>query len=126
MTVLTTLIRWLLAALLALAALSKLGDPQAFLAALAGYQLPLPSFLLLWVAMTLPWLELMLAGLLAINVWRLTAPLLTLLLFGSFTLLTAQAWWRGLAIDCGCFNLQFLSNWLPDPFLKQLASPAGV
>lgn len=68
----------------------------------------------------------MLAGLLAINIGRLTAPLPTLLLFGWFTLPTAQAWWRGLGIDCGCFNLQFLSTGLLEPFLNQLASPAGT
>jgi hypothetical protein len=38
-----------------------------------------------------------------------------------FTVLTAQAWWRELPIDCGCIDLSTLH-----PALAALSTPGGA
>jgi putative oxidoreductase len=105
---LRTALRWLLAALLVWAALSKIANPQEFHGDLAAYQLPLPDALVRLAAMVLPWLELLCGISLVAGTARRAALLWTIILFGVFVLATGQAWARGLEISCGCFKLDFL------------------
>jgi len=103
---LATLVRWFIAALLVLAGVSKLTDPQEFYTSILLYRLPLPESLLKLTAFVLPWVEL-LCGLLLVTRLRV-ATILALVLFGIFTVVTGQAWARGLNISCGCFKLRNL------------------
>ena len=57
-----------------------------------------------WVALFLPWLELILGlGILLPAIRRTSAALIGLLLF-IFIVLHTSAWVRGLDISCGCFG----------------------
>ncbi len=95
----------LLGLLLLWAAVSKLANPTDFLASIYAYETPFPRPLLKFVAVFLPWMELICGLLLLVGF----APEATLLcvtaLFVVFVLATAQAWVRGLSISCGCFDL---------------------
>lgn len=101
--------------------LSKVGATMQTLAAVYSYQITLPDWLANAVAVGLPWVEIVLGlSLLAGFGLRFVLPV-TGLVLGGFTLLTAQAWWRGLPIDCGCFDFSGLH-----PALEVLGTPAGA
>jgi uncharacterized membrane protein YphA (DoxX/SURF4 family) len=103
-------LRWLLAAVLLWAALSKLANLQEFYADLLAYRLPLAVPLVRLAAMSLPWLELLCGLLLLVGGPGRAALAWTSALFALFVLATGQAWARGLDISCGCFHLDFLGN----------------
>jgi len=105
-----TVLRWLLAALLVWAALSKIANPQEFRGDIAAYQLPLPDAVVRLTAIVLPWLEFLCGLLLIAGGARRAAVLWTIILFAVFVLVTGQAWARGLDISCGCFKLDFLGE----------------
>jgi uncharacterized membrane protein YphA (DoxX/SURF4 family) len=100
---------------------SKVGQTMPTLASIYSYQIVIPDGLAEFLAMVLPWVELLLAFLLFAGLlfpWTLVA---TALVLGAFTVLTAQAWWRGLDIDCGCFDFGAIH-----PALAVLATPGGA
>jgi hypothetical protein len=102
------LLQWALGLLLLWAALSKIGNPQEFFGQVMAYRLPLPVILSRAAAIVLPWLEL-LCGLSLLANWKTGGALAwATFLFGIFALATAQAWWRGLHIDCGCFDFRLV------------------
>ena len=68
------------------------------------HRLGLPSELLKLVALTLPWLEILIAFALVIRFRLHTAAILLTALLGGFVFLTGLAMLRGLDIACGCFN----------------------
>ena len=103
-------LRWLLAAVLVWAALSKIANLHEFYAAILAYQMPVADPLARWVAMVLPWLELLCGLLLVAGSARRPALVWTALMLGVFVLATGQAWVRGLDISCGCFKLAFLGD----------------
>ena len=95
--------RLIVSATFILAALPKIQDPAAFMTSVEGYRV-VTSNLTVWIALALPWLELVAGfGLLIPQIRRGSALVITLLLI-AFILLHASAWARGLDINCGCFN----------------------
>lgn len=85
------------------AGLPKIQDPVAFAASIDGYRI-IGGSLSMWVAIALPWLEIVIAvGLLTPWLRRSSAILMALLL-GLFIALHTSAWARGLDINCGCFG----------------------
>ena len=114
-------IRILLGGLFLAAGVSKVGQPLQTLATVYSYQIVLPDRLAETVAHTLPWVEILLGiGLLA-GLWLPVTVGLTAAVLLVFTLLTAQAWWRELPIDCGCIDLSALH-----PALAVLSTPGGA
>lgn len=103
-------LRWVLAALLIWAALSKIANLNEFHLNIALYRLPLPDASLRLAAMVMPWLELLCGILMIAGTARRAALFWTMILFASFVVATGQAWARGLNINCGCFNLDFLGD----------------
>lgn len=101
-------LRWLLAALLIWAALSKIANLNEFHLNIALYRLPMPDAGLRLAAMVMPWLELLCGILMIAGTARRAALFWAMILFASFVVATGQAWARGLNINCGCFNLDFL------------------
>jgi uncharacterized membrane protein YphA (DoxX/SURF4 family) len=98
---LSLVLRLVLAALFAAAALSKIGEPQATVRAVRAYQLA-PEWLVHPLAYSLPYIELAIALLLLLGLMvRLTGGLVVVMLAG-FMLAVTSAW--GLRIDCGCFG----------------------
>ena len=100
---------------------SKVGQTLPTLASIYSYQIFIPDGLAEFIAMALPWVELLLAVLLFAGLlfpWTLFAAGGVLV---AFTLLTAQAWWRQLDIDCGCFDFSAIH-----PALAVLSTPGGA
>ncbi len=114
-------IRILLGGLFLAAGLSKVGAPLQTLATVYSYQIVLPDWVANTVAHTLPWMEILLGlGLLA-GLWLPVTVGWTAAVLLVFTVLTAQAWWRELPIDCGCIDLSTLH-----PALAALSTPGGA
>jgi uncharacterized membrane protein YphA (DoxX/SURF4 family) len=114
-------IRTFLGLLFLAAGIPKVGAHLPTLAAVYSYQIVLPDWLATAIAYGLPWVEIglglaLIAGLLMPLTLAATA---IVLLF--FTALTAQAWWRGLEIDCGCLDFSALH-----PVLAALGTPGGA
>ena len=103
MAYLVLLGRLIVSAAFILAALPKIQDPAAFATSVEGYRI-VTGNLAMWIALVLPWLELV-AGLgLLIPQIRRGSNLIIALLLIVFTVLHASAWARGLDINCGCFS----------------------
>lgn len=114
-------IRLLLGGLFLAAGLSKVGAPLQTLAAIYSYQIVIPDWVANTIAHTLPWMEILLGlGLLA-GLWLPITVGCTAAVLAAFTVLTAQAWWRELDIDCGCIDLGALH-----PALAALSTPGGA
>lgn len=103
------LVRLVLVAAFLLAAIPKIQDPVAFAISVESYRV-LTGQAVLWVALVLPWLELVIGfGLLIPKMRRVSSLLIMLLLF-IFVGLHASAWIRGLDIDCGCYAIESVSS----------------
>ena len=115
------LLRLVLGGLFLWAGLSKLGSPLQTLATVYSYQIVLPDLLASLIAAALPWMEILLGAALLAGVWLPVATGWTAALLLFFGVMTAQAWWRELPIDCGCVDLSVLH-----PALAALATPGGA
>jgi uncharacterized membrane protein YphA (DoxX/SURF4 family) len=103
------LVRLVLVAAFLLAAIPKIKDPVGFAGSVESYRI-LTGQAVLWVALVLPWLELLIGfGLLVPRMRRASSLLIILLLF-IFIGLHASAWIRGLDIDCGCYAIESVSS----------------
>lgn len=114
-------LRLLLGGLFLAAGLSKVGLPLQTLATVYAYQIVLPDWVAATVAVTLPWMEILLGLGLLTGLWLPVTAAWAALLLGLFIVLTGQAWWRELPIDCGCLDLSALH-----PALAVLSTPGGA
>lgn len=95
--------RLVVSAAFLLAAMPKIQDPVAFAASIEGFRV-VNGELAAWVAIILPWLELVVGfGLLIPQIRRGSGVIIAILLI-TFIALHASAWARGLNISCGCFG----------------------
>lgn len=120
-TVAALLLRLVLGALFLWAGLSKLGSPLQTLAAVYSYQIALSDLLASLIAAALPWMEILLGAALLAGIWLPVATGWTAVMLLFFTMMTAQAWYRELPIDCGCVDLSVLH-----PALAALTTPGGA
>ena len=81
----------------------KIFDPAKFANDVANYQL-LPSALVNFVAITLPWVETVVGILMVMGFWLPGSALVITGLMGVFLVAIGQALARGLDIRCGCFG----------------------
>jgi len=102
-TVLVLMIRLGLGCLLVWSSLPKIRQPYDFLGSVYEYEL-VGAKLGMFVAMTLPWLELLLGISLLAGLFIGGALLGSVVLMAVFTFAQASVLWRGLAISCGCFS----------------------
>jgi len=98
---------------------SKIGEPLALLASIYAYQIPLPDRFAEIFSVALPWFEIALGATLAIGIFPRVTTSAAIGLMAIYTLLTAQAWWRSLPIECGCMDLSGIH-----PALAILSTPA--
>ena len=98
-----TLARLGLAAVWLLSGGIKAADPDQTYVAVRAYDVMPPAGVEL-VAALLPWLELALGVLLLIGIGTRVVAVLSVVLLVAFVVGVAQAWARGLSIDCGCFG----------------------
>ncbi len=101
----------LLGAVFIYASVEKIWKPADFARIVYHYQLigpgrevgPLPANLL---AVTLPWIELLVGLLLASGLWRREAAAVAALMLVVFLGAVGSALWRGIDIEnCGCFSV---------------------
>ena len=95
----------------------KLQDPARFVVSVRSFHI-LPDPFAAWLALALPWLEI-LAGLAVLIGWLRRGGLLLLnasLVVFAIALVSALA--RGLDIDCGCFGAGHGSSSIRDAILR--------
>jgi uncharacterized membrane protein YphA (DoxX/SURF4 family) len=85
------------------AAYDKLLNPLEFAQAVENYQL-VGATPAKWIAIWLPFLELILGIMLLFNIWLLPGTLINVALNIVFTVAVFSAYHRGLDISCGCFG----------------------
>ncbi len=100
---LTLLARLILGAVLLVAGALKVPNlPKSAMAVGAYEMLPIP--IANFLGYTLPWIEIGLGLLLIVGVTVKISGALGALTMLAFIIAIAQAWARGLSIDCGCFG----------------------
>lgn len=85
------------------AAPQKIMAPAEFVASVASY-LILPDVLINFTALTLPWLEMIVAFLLVCRVWTGPALFLANAMLVVFLGAVVSAYVRGIDLNCGCFS----------------------
>lgn len=99
-----------------LAALPKIKDPVAFAASVNAFRVIGPE-LSNWVALSLPWLELVIGVGILLPQIRFSSSILIATLLLAFIGLHASAWIRGLEISCGCFGTESAAESTDYPWL---------
>ncbi len=92
-----------LALLLLRSAFAHLGNPYHFLSTVYSYQL-VRIEAGKWVALVLPYLQMVVAVCLLARWWPKQSYLLAFVLFAAFVVAQAMALRQGLEISCGCFG----------------------
>ena len=100
---LTLLARLILGGVLFAAGALKIGSLQKSAMAVRAYDL-LPVSLANFLGYTLPWIEIGVGLLLIAGVAVRISGLIGAFTMLAFIIAIAQAWARGLSIDCGCFG----------------------
>jgi uncharacterized membrane protein YphA (DoxX/SURF4 family) len=99
----TLLARLILGGVLLVAGALKVGNLQKSAMAVRAYEL-LPTAIANFLGFVLPWLEIGLGLLLILGVAVSISGLFGAIIMFAFIIAIAQAWARGLSIDCGCFG----------------------
>ena len=100
---LTLFARLILGGVLLAAGALKIGNLQKSAMAVRAYEL-LPVSLANFLGYTLPWIEIGVGLLLIAGVAVRISGLIGAFTMLAFIIAIAQAWARGLSIDCGCFG----------------------
>jgi uncharacterized membrane protein YphA (DoxX/SURF4 family) len=100
---LTLLARLILGGVLLAAGGLKIGNLQKSAMSVRAYEL-LPIDLANFLGYVLPWIEIGMGSLLIVGAVVSIMGLLGALTMLAFVVAIAQAWARGLSIDCGCFG----------------------
>ena len=98
-----TLARLFLGIVLIWAGATKVGHPLTAQRAVQAYEI-VPDGLANTVGLALPFLEIILGALLVLGLFTRPVAIVSTLLMVAFIIGIAQAWARGLTIDCGCFG----------------------
>ena len=91
------------------ASIPKLAHPGQFADIVTNYRV-LPALLVPWLALTLPWLELIIGVFLVLGVVTRAVAILSTAMFAAFTVGLVSAQVRHLDIACGCFNVAVSSG----------------
>jgi len=102
------------------AAVTKLSDLNGFESQAGAYQL-LPHALVAPFAYALPLVELALGAYLLAGAFVRPVAIISCVLMAVFICAEAQAWARGLAIDCGCFGTTVQTKVGAPTLLRDLA-----
>lgn len=96
-------LRLALALIFVAAAPQKILAPDDFAASVTSY-LILPDILVNFTALTLPWLEIVVAILLVCRAWTGPALFLANAMLAVFLAAVVSAYARGIDLNCGCFS----------------------
>jgi uncharacterized membrane protein YphA (DoxX/SURF4 family) len=87
------------------ASIYKIADPESFAKVIENYQV-LPIFSINIVAITIPWIELIVGLFLIFGVLIKASSYITAFLMAFFSILVLLTIIRGIDISCGCFSSQ--------------------
>jgi uncharacterized membrane protein YphA (DoxX/SURF4 family) len=96
-------VRLFLGVVLVFAGIVKVGRPLTAERAVQAYDL-FPLEVAKWIGLGLPFVEIALGLLLLLGLFTRAAAIAATVLMVVFIIGIAQAWARGLTIDCGCFG----------------------
>ncbi len=85
------------------AGILKILDPLEFAQGIDNYR-AFPRFISFFLALVLPWLEVICGSFLIFGLFRKASAFLVSCFLAGFLLLVTSAILRGLDIDCGCFG----------------------
>jgi uncharacterized membrane protein YphA (DoxX/SURF4 family) len=97
------LVRITLAFIFIYAGATKISDPEGFALSISNYRL-LPVSVLNFLAITLPWIEIITAILLVFGIAVKENSAIIFSMLFIFTIAIGVSLLRGLNIDCGCFG----------------------
>lgn len=106
-------IRILMGGIFVMAGLAKIADPVRFMFTLREFDL-FPRAVIPFLAVYLPWLELLLGLSLVLGLLYRTSALMLAFLNFFFMLAILSVISRGIVVDCGCFGLFADALKLPD------------
>ena len=112
-------IRIILAFTFLLAAIPKIVDPAGFALDISHYDI-FPKIFINIIAITVPWIEMLIAISILFYVFDKGGILLVNLMLLAFLMLLGQALIRGLDIDCGCFGHSGAREAVSKAFLRDL------
>ena len=101
--VLSLLARIIVGSVFIYAAIGKIADPAFFAKEIANYRM-LPEFTLNIIALSMPWMELVVAVFLIAGIRLKANAVISGLLLAVFIFAVLSAMARGLNISCGCFS----------------------
>jgi putative oxidoreductase len=98
------LFRIIIGGIFTVSGLSKIADPISFYSTLMGFRI-LPDSLLSFMAVSMPWLELLLGLAVLLGILYTTGALMLAAINTVFALAIVSVIARRIDIDCGCFGL---------------------
>jgi len=101
---LTIRVQIALGVIFVVAALPKIVDPPSFAHMIYHYKL-VPFQLINFMALVMPWIELLCGLALILGIWKETARTIIAALLLTFIIAISINLLRGNAIDCGCFDV---------------------
>jgi putative oxidoreductase len=110
---LTFIVRIVLGGLFLISGIAKVLDPIRFLFTLRDFRL-FPGIIEPWLALFLPWFEVVLGLFMVLGLFLRTCSLLLGILNVTFMAAILSVIVRGIEIDCGCFGLLADILHLPD------------
>ncbi len=96
------ILSWIVAAVFIFAGAGKIINPAQFAKDIDNYRM-LPYLLVTFLAVVLPWIEVLCGLFLIVGKWKKGAALILLVLSFIFFIAMSSAMIRGLDISCGCF-----------------------
>jgi uncharacterized membrane protein YphA (DoxX/SURF4 family) len=100
---LTIRVQIALGAVFVVAALPKIVDPPSFAHMIYNYRI-MPGAVINFMALTMPWIELLTGLALVFGIWKGTARTIAAAMLVVFIVAIGLNLARGHAIDCGCFD----------------------
>jgi putative oxidoreductase len=94
----------LLGALFLLSSISKIQNPAKFMDAIEAYKL-LPAVMIHPMAIIIPWLQIICGLFFIFDIYAQSTAFILSGLLVVYTAAIAQAFARGMSMDCGCFDL---------------------
>ena len=101
--IISVIVRFVLGAIFIAAGIPKILDTTSFAGVVYNYHL-LPDILINVFAITLPWAEVIIGGMLILGIWLPGAVVLYNLLIIAFISALVFNMARGLDVSCGCFS----------------------
>jgi putative oxidoreductase len=94
----------LLGLLFLISSISKIQNPAKFMDSIEAYKL-LPAFFIHPMAVIIPWVQIVCGLFFIFDIYAQSTAFILSGLLVVYTLAIAQAFARGMSMDCGCFDL---------------------